>query len=403
MADFWRHGIDNWFNDNIAEPLGVDANPMVMSYGRIWDKFFDKKKPFISTMGNHDWQMAGDTSPFGEDDQRTNNYWTREFVRKTFEETNKFADDFLVQRFSSYSDHMGQDYFKVTFKGLQIGIMGWQGLLPSQDEDNNPFEETRQWDNFEDAMNSEKPAVFVSHIPTKNMIHKTEVRSFLDQWSNKNLPATDSGENKPAAVHLTGHTHAWGERDAVSSGSDVREYTVSYPYDNYHPGNKRGYYMILASPTHGILQVKPFEFETDCWGPGTLCGLGTTCLNDCCYDGGVHYEYWYGKVMTACGKEPKWKDGSECALGTSCNACENDATWWDSKFFTACGNEPKWDDGDLCGLGTTCDNCENSATYWYGKALTACGREPCWDRGTPCLPGTSCNACCKGDSWFSCD
>merc|ERR1719436_358926 len=404
MGNFWGGGLDNWMNDNIASLVDADANPMVMSYSRLWEEFYNKKKPFISVQGNHDWQMAGKDSPYSDkDEQRTNNYWTREFVEKTFEESSAVSDDFYFEQYSTDSSHMAQDYFKVKFKGLQIGMMGWQGLLPSQDENNEEYDEIEQWNDFVQAMNDDEPTVFVSHIPTSNMIHKSEVRDFLDKWSNKNLPATDAGEHKPAAIHLTGHTHAWGERNAVSSSSDIREYTVSYPYDNYHEGNKRGYYMILASPTHGILQVKPFEFTTDCWGPGTLCGIGTTCNNDCCYDGGVHYEYWYSKVMTACGKEPAWEDGSECALGTTCNACENEATWWDSKFFTACGSEPKWSDGSLCGLGTTCDNCKNSASYWYGKAMTACGDEPCWGRGTPCLPGTSCNACCKGDSWWSCD
>ena len=94
------------------------------------------------------------------------------------------------------------------------------------------------------------------------------------------------------------------------------------------------------------------------------------------------HSYWYGKAMTACGKELKWKDGTECLAGTSCNAYQNGSSWWMTKIFTACGKEPCLKNGHLCGKGTTCNQCCQGSEYWAEKAMTACGKEPCWKKGT---------------------
>jgi len=103
------------------------------------------------------------------------------------------------------------------------------------------------------------------------------------------------------------------------------------------------------------------------------------------------------------GEEPMWDVGALCALGTTCNQCQNEATYWWGKAFTACGNEPKtWTDGTRCALGTTCNVCQNSATYWPGLVFTACGSEPCWGEGTTCGSGTTCNTCCSGNSNNNC-
>merc|ERR1712154_675830 len=67
--------------------------------------------------------------------------------------------------------------------------------------------------------------------------------------------------------------------------------------------------------------------------------------------------------------------------------------------YDACGQEPRWGDGTVCAMGTGCDRCRNSATWWHGKVGFACGREPCWGGGTRCLAGTSCNNCCRGNEW----
>lgn len=64
--------------------------------------------------------------------------------------------------------------------------------------------------------------------------------------------------------------------------------------------------------------------------------------------------------MTACGSEPKWPDGTGCALGTSCNACENEATWWSKSSAYKCGMEYK-----KCGFSSM----EHYKT-WYGVLFT---------------------------------
>jgi len=105
--------------------------------------------------------------------------------------------------------------------------------------------------------------------------------------------------------------------------------------------------------------IRSGDFNSGCKSNGSLCGIGSTCFN-CCNK----HEYWYGKAMTACGKEPCLGDGKLCGIGTTCNRC-----------------------------------CSKVHGYWYGKAMTACGRERCWGRGTRCLKGTSCKRCCNGSNW----
>jgi hypothetical protein len=98
-------------------------------------------------------------------------------------------------------------------------------------------------------------------------------------------------------------------------------------------------------------------------------------------------------------------DGCQQNLGTnwqifaSCTSCKNSATYWYTKAWKACGDEPKWSDGTICALGSTCNACNNTATFWDSKFITACGNEPCWEREKICAAGTTCNHCCNGYSW----
>jgi len=64
------------------------------------------------------------------------------------------------------------------------------------------------------------------------------------------------------------------------------------------------------------------------------------------------------------------------------------------------GCEETLDDGVTCVFGTSCNCCENEATYWYGKTATACGEEPCWGKDIYCFAGTSCNNCCSSWKWY---
>jgi len=116
------------------------------------------------------------------------------------------------------------------------------------------------------------------------------------------------------------------------------------------------------------------------------------------------HSWWYGTLIQQqkCGTEPKWENGRRCALGTTCRACENKATFWVTKAFTACGTEIL-SDGTRCALGTTCKKCKNSPTMWYSKLFTACGTEPGFPDGTSCFPGTSCRRCRNTATWWNGD
>ena len=103
------------------------------------------------------------------------------------------------------------------------------------------------------------------------------------------------------------------------------------------------------------------------WADGTLCGLGTTC-HRCANE----HSYWVGKLMTACGKEKKWKAGTRCLAGTTCESmCEDRLgySWWTGAVGHHCGREPCWGAGKVCGAGTTCNSCCSGAEapwYWFG-------------------------------------
>jgi hypothetical protein len=108
------------------------------------------------------------------------------------------------------------------------------------------------------------------------------------------------------------------------------------------------------------------------WLDGVQCSASTTCLTSCLNPG----TYWYSKLSTACGTEPRWADGKACTVGTSCTVCQNPATYWYTKARTVCGTEPKLADGKVCTVGATCTVCQNPATFWPSKNATACGTQP---------------------------
>jgi len=119
-------------------------------------------------------------------------------------------------------------------------------------------------------------------------------------------------------------------------------------------------------------KIRSGDFNSDCWGDGQLCGIGSTCFS-CCNK----KEYWYSKAMTACGEEPCWGDGTICGSGTTCNACCNSYEFWNSKFITTCGQEPCWGSGTVCGAGTTCKTCctgnGDAHCPWYQLGVCTCG------------------------------
>jgi len=69
----------------------------------------------------------------------------------------------------------------------------------------------------------------------------------------------------------------------------------------------------------------------------------------------------------------RYPDGTTCLMGTSCNACQNSATWWSAAFMTKCGKEPCWGGGTVCGAGTTCGSCCSGAHCpWYWAGVCRC-------------------------------
>ena len=128
---------------------------------------------------------------------------------------------------------------------------------------------------------------------------------------------------------------------------------------------------------------------------GTLCLLGSSCQR--CQNPAT---YWYGPAFTACGNEPGYADGTTCLPGFSCQKCENPSTYWYGPALQKCGQEPKYEDGTTCLPGFSCENCLNPSTYWYGPAVQKCGPEPKYEDGTTCLPELSCQNCLNPSTYW---
>ena len=54
-----------------------------------------------------------------------------------------------------------------------------------------------------------------------------------------------------------------------------------------------------------------------------------------------------------------------------------------------------WADGTYCWLGSSCNNCQNPATWWYSIGWTACGTFTCIPDGVQCSIFV-CSKCCNG-------
>jgi len=126
---------------------------------------------------------------------------------------------------------------------------------------------------------------------------------------------------------------------------------------------------------------------------GIRCALGTTC-NSCINKP----HFWFALGCTACGTEV-FSEGTRCAPITedleqakaaeevlleeahvavrrrsSCKHCTEKAHWWWRYGAWACGVEPKWADGIQCALGTSCKACLNKPHYWPVTNKVACGK-----------------------------
>lgn len=400
---------DNWkgWKESVYRAFG--GSVWTPARELTWRKFFDNKKIMLSNLGNHDWwgEWKGAWKPNGETNRASNEFarWTHESSAKVSGGRYKF-EEIKPRR------GVGQSYFIGEYKGVQIAMMnqhlGVEAISPE-----GPLDNPEQVEEFQEKLDKNKVTIFSAHY-LLSATHDAgwEHRKAMLPWTyDRGIVKPLHGKRHPSAVHLSGHSHEWLKRRILG---DLYDMTVSYPYDNYHKGEPRGYYAVLVSPTHGVLQVKAMGFDDGCWKRGTRCLPGTTCNNYCCWDpalvpegkdyfeDGYHYQYWHSKVHHACGVEPLWENGRRCAAGSSCNRCKNGHQYWYGKAWTACGKEPEWSDGTVCLAGTSCKRCRNGWEWWYSKGAAACGREGRWYDGTRCFPGTSCKRCKNGyEYWHS--
>ena len=312
------HGGDSYDN--------IDGGEKARSRKTAATEMYHAGIPYITTDGNHD-DNAGSYVT-------TANVWSSYTAAKDPSMT--FA----------YKNVPGAGGYTATFNGLQIASFLHSADGPSK----------AQLKAMAGALDTNKPAVVVNHRPDGG----------VDDWV-KTMP-------RGTAV-FSGHTHRSNTR-ALDAGHMA--YTAPYPHqwNNLAYGKasikrERGMLAVLVSPTEGVLDVKQLDtrLRSRTWSDGHLCGMGTTCSK--CKNG---HEYWYTKVMTACGPEPKFSDGTRCLAGTSCNLCASGKyEWWDSKVGHHCGSEPCWGRGTVCGLGTTEKNCCRGASCpWYQFGVCTC-------------------------------
>lgn len=290
LSNYWN--VD-WLNDLFGNDDGANN-----AWTQTWKDFYNADIPFITVHGNHDWHEADGTLSGGD---INDNKDTRDFVQTVMEHAASVSSDLTYERIEP-AHSVGQSYYKVDFKGVRIGLMGWEALKKSSDNDGSgPYDEDSQWTEFTNLMQADKTTLLVSHVPLDSQDDKTNVRLFMDRFEDAAALPAHNGVSYPMAAHLSGHTHRWDVKGYRGSSSNkVRDYTVTYPYDNYgDSGEKRGYYALLVSPSKGVLQVKQFEFTTNCKKAGKTCDC-TTCANDCCYDGGVDYDWSWSSFSCKC-------------------------------------------------------------------------------------------------------
>lgn len=298
--ELYIHGGDmsNYWSVDVINDLLKNRDGATNAWEQTWKDFYDAGIPMITVFGNHDWHEA--ESDMSSSDVEVNED-TIDFVEWAMEHAARVSSDLTYERF--LPDHpVGQSYYKVMFKGVQIGMMGWEALKKSSDADGSgPYAETEQWNNFKASMQADRGTLLVSHVPIDLQDDEVQVENFVGRFEDAAPLPDHNGITYPMAAHLSGHTHKWDNKGYRGSSSNkVRDYTVTYPYDNYgNSGEKRGYYAILISPTKGVLQVKQFEFTTDCKKKGKKCAI-VSCPYECCYDGGVSHKWSWSKFSYVC-------------------------------------------------------------------------------------------------------
>ena len=271
----------------------------------IWNQLYDSGIPMISAFGNHDWDSAIDTGNYDKwrgDDARTEetnliNRQSNEFVRKSFSKSKDVTNGALTYIEFPPEGDIGQSMYKASFRGLQIGHFGCSSDWESYDVNDADIHTAKsQRESLDQSLDRDVPTLFFSHYPVKS---QPVLKDIIWQF--------------PIATFFSGHVHIASEHHYADESRTFTDYTAPYPHE--WEGRAPGFYAVLASATKGVIQVKTIQLEG--WENGALCGIGTTC--DYCSAG---YEtYWYGKAMTACGKEPCWGDGTFCGPCTTCNQC----------------------------------------------------------------------------------
>ena len=387
-------------------------------YSNVWQQLYDAGIPLISAVGNHDVDPGFSS---------TVNNQANQFSTDSYSKTQQL----LGSAFSYISippvSNAGAPKFISVYRGVQIANLNYHAFW--QDS------QGQQLNKLSNSLDPTKKTIFISHFPLSWTPNSGTVKQLVWRFPN--------------SAFFSGHIHIRSVNGPyTSSGGSTQsfyDYTAAYPHPWENPpgsGNwidDSGFYAALVSPTAGVLQVKHIHYDyqqlTGCLPDGTSCAVGTTC-NYCCHDNrntvspqcGVSTSSTNNNAPrppppttpqapppaapvpspTAASAPSQWPDGARCVMGTTCNYCQNMATYWPSLGLTACGTQPSssvptWPDGTRCAMGTTCNNCRNSATYWQSLGTTACGQMPtCLAKGTTCRSGSSCNNCCTGNRKASC-
>jgi len=317
------HGGDNtdWVWGDTSD-AGFDA---------VWKQLYDAKIPMISVFGNHDFSFGKDNN------DKPKNKWktglNKGFVTKSINAAKKLGVKVKASVGPKFS--YGPSFYNLEFKGVQFTMFDLGPFNPSYDTRGKKDNGVSQTRNFFSKVDTSKPTIFTAHFPWEYTLnygemgssdktkYKAELKKFLQKFPK-------------GSGYFAGHTHR--ERRTDIGGTKVKQYVAPYPW-NYasNPKGVPGYYAVQVSPSKGVIEVKSIKTFYYCKKHGELCGLGTTCQK-CCLniqEGGItRTEWWWGKAMTACGKEPCWKKGTRCLPGTSCrNCCNGSKHIWSWKFW----------------------------------------------------------------------
>ena len=241
----------------------------------IWEPFLASGIPVLAGFGNHDWEPEswGDGPSHSLAGHRSNESTTA-FTRETYRRSAEIAPDLAYREIGPTADH-GPVTFHATYRGVDIVNFNTFLYQPSYEyPDGWPItcnllgggagcqtfvSAVPQIEAMESllAEGASRPAIFVQHYPLSTSDGWWDDYDTTDTTvAMRKRRLLDMIARRDEAVFLAGHNHRSSQRRWRVDERFVEEHVAPYF------GAEGGVLAVLASPTRGILEVRPLTLAT---------------------------------------------------------------------------------------------------------------------------------------------